>query len=314
YYHSNHFICTNCSGDLRNGAVYVESGLKYDSVCYFELFVPKCAHCGEPVSGQYVESDSNTYHAHCFENHVGFRCGVCGEVIYGHYIIDGRGNTVHSTHKDKLPNCDYCGSFITQNLTGGSQTYEDGRTVCGLCVKTAINDIDEARQLMAEIIVSMAARGINIDEKKIPLELVDLPRMKQKMSGNYDDPSGFTTYKRESVIPGIWSVRDFNIYVLHGMPRAQCAFTLAHELMHVWLFKNAPSDISHILTEGSCQYAASLMLLGLDDPEAGMVWRKTKEDPDPIYGEGLRNVDAYVQRVGIDGWLEYLKGHTDPPW
>ena len=110
------------------------------------------------------------------------------------------------------------------------------------------------------------------------------------------------------------SHKDFKIYVLHGIPRAEYRFIIAHELMHIWLFKNGPEDMSPILTEGSCQLAGILALEDRQDEESAMIRKQAMQNKDPIYGEGLRQVDAYVNRVGISAWLEYLKSHKNPPW
>ncbi len=314
FFHPDHFICANCSGDLRDGSIYVEGGRMYDSECYFDLFVSKCDHCGKPIVGNYTELDSNLYHMSCYEKSIAPRCGICGEILHGQYLIDHRGNMIHVEHADDYPSCVYCGSALARHLTGHGETYPDGRSVCGLCLKTTVNDIGEAKVIMADIIKVLAKNGINIDEKKVPLELVDRYEMLRKSAGFHDDPAGFTSYKRTSVVPGIWSHRDFKIYLLKGIPRVEFMFTLAHELMHVWLFKNASTDMSPVLIEGSCQFAGGLAIVGQSEDEKRLVLGQAMKNPDAIYGEGLRQVDAYVKRVGISVWLEYLKDHTDPPW
>ncbi len=314
YYHADHFICANCGGDLKAGLVYIESGQKYDSTCYFELFVPNCALCGQPIQGNYIEDDSNLYHQQCYEDHVGPRCAICGETIYGEYLTDIHGNTFHASHKDEYPVCEYCGRAIAPNTTGGGETYSDDRHVCAICLKSAVNDIKEAKDLMAQIIEELADKGIEIEEKRIPLQLVDRPKLRRKAGSSVDDPAGYTSYRKQTALAGIWSRKDFEIFVLYGMPKAGFILTLGHELMHVWLFKNGESDMADILTEGSCQYAGMLAIGDLEGEDADMLRQTTMESPDPIYGEGLRLVDAYVSEVGIPAWLEYLKSHKNPPW
>ncbi|MEW6412123.1 MAG: protein DA1 [Candidatus Zixiibacteriota bacterium] len=314
YYHPDHFLCSNCGGDLKNGPVYVENGKIYDSVCYFELFVPKCDWCGEPIQGNYIEVDSNLYHQQCYDDHVGRRCAMCGEVLYDKYLIDPRGNTLHKHHRDEYPICEYCGCPIAPQTTGEGTTYPDGRHVCGLCLRSAVNDIKEAEDLMADIIEDLASYGIEIREKKIPLRLVDRSSLTSQKGAMPHDPAGYTSYRKESILAGVISHEDFEIFVLKGMPRQDFILTLGHELMHVWLFKNGDHNMSSILTEGSCQYAGILAISKYEDEETNMLRVQTWESRDPIYGDGLRRVEAYVREVGIHAWLEYLRKHKNPPW
>ncbi|UCG63144.1 MAG: protein DA1 [Candidatus Zixiibacteriota bacterium] len=314
YFHTHHFTCDNCGGDLREGSVYSEGERMYDSACYYELFVPKCDHCGEPIQGKYTEFESKLYHLNCYEQNIGPRCAICDKAIYGNYFIDPRGNSTCASHLDEYPTCDYCGSYIAVRLTGRGEMYSDGRKVCGLCRETAVDDTREARVILEDVLRLLAGYGIEMDEDDIPLELVDRYTIRRKSEGFHDDPSGFTSYEKISVVPGVWTRRDFKVYVLEGMPRAEFIFTLAHELMHVWLFKNTPEDMRPILIEGSCQYAAILVILKRSEEQTGLVYRRAMEDEDPIYGDGLRKVDHYVERVGVPAWLDYLKGHTDTPW
>lgn len=313
YFHTHHFVCDRCGADLRKGAVYTESGRMYDSACHFELYVPKCDYCGLPIQGNYTEFESKLYHQGCYERYIGPRCAICGEAIYGDYLIDMRGNATHPHHENEFATCDYCGSFLAPRISGGGKTFADGRKICGLCFKSAVTDIGEARERMTETIAELARHGIHINEKKIPLELIDRRTMSRKAEGYIDDPSGFTSYKKVSSFAGIWTREDFRIYLLSGMPRAEFVFTLAHELMHVWLFKNALEEIEPALREGSCQYAGILVVGNLEDDEAQLVIKRAMEDDDPVYGDGLRGVDEYVDEAGVDAWLEYLKRHARLP-
>jgi hypothetical protein len=273
-----------------------------------------CDHCGRQITGQYIQYESGTYHVHCYENHLALRCAVCGGVIDGQYFVDSRDNIFHEFHQSEFSKCEYCGCFICEDLTGTGQRFADGREVCGLCAETAVNDIEEAEQLMYNAVAGLRKFGIDIDEEEIPLELVDVQEMRRINKGSVDNPLGYTTFKKTSFLAGLVDTKDYKIYMLHGMPRATYVFSVTHELMHVWLFKNAPLDMAPLLCEGSCDYAATLVILASGKPEAAQLQREAMENPDPIYGEGLRQVDAYVTRVGIRTWLEYLTEHTTPPW
>jgi len=313
-YHANHFLCERCGADLTRQPFYEEAGKYYDSTCYAVLFMDACDYCGEPLVGKYMQNESGKYHVSCYEEHIATRCGICGGIISDRYFIDSRGNNFHAEHKDEYPECEYCGCLAAEAITGEGARYDDNRQVCGLCLAEVVSGADEAKRLMADVLVRLTGHGIVIDEKKIPLELIDRNRMQRISKGAHKDPLGYTTYKRTSTLGGLISSKDFRIYVLHGLPRPEFEFAIAHELMHVWLFKNAPLEMNPVLCEGSCDYAATRVLLLSKEDGATRVWRKAMENPDAVYGEGLRNVDSYVNRVGIGTWLEYLKGHVEPPW
>jgi len=313
-FHANHFLCAHCGADLTKQTFYEEAGKYYDSACYAALFMDACDYCGEPLVGKYMKTDSGKYHVSCYEEHIATRCAVCGEIISGRYFIDSRDNKFHAGHRDEYPECEYCGCLLAEMLTGEGGKYDDGRYVCGLCLKNVVGGAEEAEELMADVLAKLAWRGIIVGEEKIPLELIDRNRMRRISEGAHKDPLGYTTYKRTSTPGGVITDRDFRIYVLNGLPRPEFEFAIAHELMHVWLFKNASSDMDSRLCEGSCDYAATLVIELSEEPEAARVLRKVMENPDPVYGEGMRQVARYVENAGVRAWLEYLSENTQPPW
>jgi hypothetical protein len=273
-----------------------------------------CDYCGKQITGDYIITDSGTYHEHCYEDHVAVRCAVCGQIIDGEYYTDYWGNSVHAHHKGVIPQCEYCGRFISDYTTGGGYEYRDGRIVCRLCDKTAIIDSSDARNMMREVSVILNSRGIEITEDDLPLHLVDKNEMAELRADEEGHPHGFTYARVTTTIGGIVVARRFEIYMLYGLPRMHFIATMAHELMHVWLHRNAPEDIDSILCEGSCNYAAFLVLEEFSGPERDFVMAVMRDDPDPVYGEGFRRVAEYVRRNGINSWLAYLQRNSNPPW
>jgi len=98
------------------------------------------------------------------------------------------------------------------------------------------------------------------------------------------------------------------------MPRAHFVTTLAHELMHVWLFRNAPIEMDDLLCEGSCNYASYLVLKQWQQDDVAYELHTLQDDPDEVYGEGYRRVAEYVSRQGVAQWLEYLRENEQGPW
>jgi hypothetical protein len=84
--------------------------------------------------------------------------------------------------------------------------------------------------------------------------------------------------------------------------------------MHVWLFVNAPLDMEPTLCEGSCEYAARLVVSGLKDPYVDFLEEAQETSDDLVYGGGFRSVRDYVRHQGVPAWLTYLRTHSTPPW
>ncbi len=272
----------------------------------------RCTYCGEPIVGDYIVADSHSYHISCYENHVALKCAVCGQTIKGEYYQDFWGNAVHAYHQGEEPQCEYCGRFISEYTTGGGFRYGDGRIVCKLCEKTAVEDSATVDTLQNRIMEILATFGITIDDGYIPVDLVDKTVM-AGLDNDHIDPNGYT-YIEETTSLGVTLERHLDIFLLHGMPRLHVLATLAHELMHVWLYENAPDNMDPALCEGSCNYAGYLVLQQYPGKESEYIQSTFRNEPDSVYGDGFRRVADYVEKHGVDEWLSYLKSHRTPPW
>lgn len=314
YYHSNHFVCSICRQPIGTGKFQIEDGRLYDSTCYVNEVLPRCGYCGQPVGFEWVTFEGKPYHRNCFEEHVALKCSLCGEIIEGPYIQDQWGNSYHEAHRDE-PRCLYCGRLLTA-ATDGGEIYSDGRTVCGLCLVDAVKSDTEAKQIMNNVKGTLADAGITIDRKELPLKLVDRERLADIIGGQRDkfQLEGCTYFEKRSVLYGLVSRQKFNIYILYGLPRVKYIAAIAHELMHVWLGLNAPLEQNQAMVEGSCNYAASLVLKQLGTDEGNRLLQTMLESQDRDYGEGYRQVMSQVDKRGLDGWLDYLKDHSAPPW
>jgi hypothetical protein len=314
YYHKNHFLCAYCGRPISDQRYYSVNGRYYDSSCYFNAVLPKCGYCNLPIEGPYVESGGGYYHKQCYDEHLALRCSLCGGIITGDYIIDDWGNKYHIEHENHDPQCRYCQRFLSATVSEGGETYADGRTVCGICLKSAVNDRDEAEDIISEVGKKMAASGITIDVDKIKLALVDSRQM-AKINPDLDEMAqGLTRFEQMSAYFGLVKERRIKIYILDGLPLREFVATAAHELMHAWLYTNGPADMDKMLVEGSCNYAAWLALMDDDSPEAEHIRKRMIAEALPTYGEGFRKVKSWVENNDIPTWLEYLKNNTQVPW
>lgn len=290
--------CAGCRGPIYGE--YVRAG---DAYYHPEHFV--CELCGKRLTSEYVIHEGRNYHAICYESRLALKCALCGKVIQGRYIKDFWGNAYHSSHEGKSPKCEYCSRFLSQALTGGGVTYEDGRAVCGICRRTAIDRDTEAAPLLERVASEMRVSGIQVDTAEVRLHLVGLPELKEKAGGGPHILRGYTDYS-ETRVTGMTLSRKIDVYVLHGMPREDAVATMAHELMHVWQSVRHRMSNDPAFSEGSCNYASYLVLGKHSGGQRDFIARNMMQSEDPVYGKGFRRVRRFAEEKGIPRWLDRL--------
>ena len=314
YYHAEHFLCDYCSKPIGSLRFYEQDGSYYDSACYVDHIVSRCGYCSKPILTSYIQSDSVVYHSTCFYDHVVDRCMVCKNALTEKYYEDPFGNMVCSDDIENILKCQSCARFLKDGPGSAQFRYPDGRIMCASCQETAITDLDEAGSIMTEVVRQLRREGIDITPE-IRMRLVTLDELGEMSNDFSADQLGITIFEKEEVAGGYWSRSDYRICILFGLPDYHFRTIVAHELMHVWLFKNGQAEkIEPILCEGSCNYAAYLILRKDKSEQGRLLLERFVTDSDPIYGEGFRKVKTYVDRVGIEHWLSYLTRNTQPPW
>ena len=314
YYHAEHFNCAYCSKSLGDQRFFEHEGSYYDSACFAEHIAPRCGYCSEPILTSYVQSDSVVYHSTCFYDHVVDRCMVCKNALTEEYYKDPFGNKVCADDYKSILMCQSCARFLKDGPGSEHLRYPDGRIMCESCQKIAITNLDEAGSIMKDVVQQLRKEGIDITPE-ISLRMVTLDELDQLSDDFTPDQLGITIFETEEIGGGFWSRSDYKICILYGLPEFHFRVVVAHELMHVWLFKNGQAEkIVPILCEGSCNYAAYLILRQDKSENGQLLLERFVNDKDPIYGEGFRKVRDYVDEVGIAKWLSYLTKNSQPPW
>ncbi|MBD3401859.1 protein DA1 [candidate division GN15 bacterium] len=272
-----------------------------------------CDFCNRPITSDYMVVDGKNYHNSCYERHIAVHCAHCGLIIRGEYLVDYWGNPYHAQHQRDARQCKYCSRFISDHLTNGGTTYRDGRTVCGSCLETAVHDEDEAGMIMREVAGHLAEIGIEVDPDVIDLHLIDLGEMVSRFGKQSHNLRGFVDYHEKTSMLGVVKERTIDLYLVTGMPRRHTVTTLAHEMTHVWQYLNGRLATDPLFSEGSCNYAAFLVLLNYPGDETEYVIETLLKDDDPIYGEGFRRVMAYAESVGTGAWLRRLRSQDNLP-
>ena len=290
-----------------SGSLTAQEGL--DSI----LEGPVCSYCKKPLLGGFIVLEDKKYHKACYEDHVALRCSLCGGMVEGRYLYDHWGNVYHDDHERTVPRCAYCLRFISEKLTGGGVEHQDGRRVCAICRRTAVEDLGAAMALLDEVRGRLSDLGLGTGDERIRLLLVDLGEM-QKLAGSRSHTlRGYTHHEEITVGQGVVQTRRADIYLLVGMPRMEAIATLAHELTHVWQFLQGRTDNDEAFREGSCNYAAWLVLKSYPGEESAYVADAIASSPDRVYGEGFRRVKRFAEDRGASAWIERLRTRDSLP-
>jgi hypothetical protein len=346
YYHKEHFVCARCGKPIGSGQYFSRDGQIYDRACFDDQFSLKCAWCGKSIEGEYrirdgknyhkscytanvafkcdwcsealldssIISEGKSYHTTCYTEHVALRCGLCGGVVSGEYLTTFRGGAWHSWHKESAPSCDFCAAFVDTGKPGAFVRYPDDRYLCEQCRKTAITDIDEVEALADSLAYILSGVDMRVTVDDLVFRLVDQTEMAQLGDRENRGQRGFTEFRQYSQMFGLFKEQHLTVSILNGMPRMECIKVLAHEMTHAWLFAAGRTKTEPLLCEGSCNYVALLALTQYPGAESEFLIEKMLMDTDPVYGEGLRRVKAWVEKVGIDTWVRYLQKNDKMPW
>lgn len=257
----------------------------------------------QAVEGTVTELGADKSTPHCME---------CGSLLNGTRYTDGMGRYVCPEHLSEVSRCYSCQRFVSKENATGSVYFSDGGSLCSSCVRTAVTDLTRAKGLMEQARQQLAANGVDIPQE-LTLALVDHAELLRHAESGARHPLGLTRYRRDLTRDGSFHYRDFQVMVLGGLPEAHLKEVLAHELMHVWILINRGEWEDPALIEGSCQYAAMLVLRSDKSKPGQFYLNQLLTNDAPIYGSGLQEVVRIVEREGIAGWLDYLTSERTPP-
>ena len=210
-------------------------------------------------------------------------CSICENQIKDkEYYIDAWGNPFHIYHKKIGQFCECCSRVISKKITNGGYKLKDGRYICSLC-DASIIQASNIQKSLDKVIQTLRQNGINnikIDEIKI--ELINKLKMSEHYkSGEIEHLKGLTKVNpNESKI--------FQVYILNNLPKIQFEAILAHELLHIWLFKkNIKLDKS--IMEAFCNLG-SYLIYSLNDTKFSKIHLLSLEN-------SKTNSDAYKYRI-----------------
>ena len=223
-------------------------------------------------------------------------CCICNKPLTGRYLIDVWDNEICEAHLDKdAVHCASCSAFSKRE-----HSLTDGRILCKRCFGDAIKPGDSIEKVKTSVIHALYNVGFNdLRIQDVFLEIVSAQRLaeirKEPINMNF---KGFTISNiTTSRLYGILTTsRKFkhNIYFLTHLTNVEFAGTLAHELLHAWLTQNGVK-MPQKQTEGFCNMGAYLMYSSMQGENAKMQLKSLHESPDPIYGDGFREMFGHFK-------------------
>ncbi|MCJ7624538.1 MAG: protein DA1 [Anaerolineaceae bacterium] len=334
-WHPNCFRCAACNGAISGDGFIEKNGKPLHQECYHELYSPRCAGCGKPIINGYIRALDKLWHeehfvcakcgkpigkrffersgkAYCKDDYLdlfGEKCALCHKSITGQSLVDSWGNKYCKRHSGD-PQCFSCGRMIGQNLTDGGVRYKDGRIVCGICRKTAIDSDDTARKVFIQVqqtLTQILDMDMRIDADRLHLmDQVELDRASpKKISGIH--PPGLTLSELTTINRAESKRSIKGIFALTGLPEEHLSAVLAHELGHAWLFMSRFPKLPIKVEEGICMLLEAFWLQNLDTPEAAYRLNMLEKNDDPVYGRGYHQAKRALSKRSFSRLLEYVK-------
>lgn len=338
-WHPEHFVCAACHLPFGSSSYYVHENQAYHQACYMERVAPRCAVCGKPLAGHYVQSGGKSYHEDCFRNTAAPRCAFCGKPLVGSYV-EAAGKFYHKDcyrehvvprciycneplmgeyagdhwggkfclkHRREYPSCDFCGRLIPPAQQERSGEKLDS-TRCPVCRSRAIDTAEQAGAAFAEVKRWVSSQGLSFHNLPVSLQLCNREFLAKHGGGKKQPHTLGVTLSTRHMLNGRETHTDVDgVAVLAGMPTPLFEGTVTHELGHVWLVAHGIKGLPSWAEEGFCELLSYRYYTNLNTPESRYYAGNMEKNPDPVYGEGFRRVRAIADRVGFANLLNTLQ-------
>jgi hypothetical protein len=180
---------------------------------------------------------------------------------------------------------------------------------CPACAVGAVNDKAGLRQYVPDVRAGLRSLGLEL-QSRVRISLAESIELVSSCRIKSTNLLGVTYILEDSSSRRRHAV---DVKVLRGLPPVWFGATAAHENMHAWLAERGIRTPRPEIEEGLCQVVAYGWLGLQSDSLAQPVRESMKESTDPVYGAGLREVQALVRRHGLRGVLEVLRATGDIP-
>jgi len=230
-------------------------------------------------------------------------CYICKKPISGRYYVDVFDHKMcEHHHNNDVVHCSSCTGFTTKE-----NPLSDGRYLCSICMGLTLKPGDSIEPVTATVIKALNKAGFDdLRQEDITIKVVSA----QKLAEIARFPSINLNNKGITLssvsLKGIFGgQKKFNheIFMLEYLNKIEFAGALAHEMLHAWQLQNEIS-MSPKYTEGLCNMGAYLMWNTLGSSLTRIYLKNLHESPDPIYGDGFREIYTMYEAWG---WKELIE-------
>ncbi|HBF35397.1 TPA: hypothetical protein DDW35_12620 [Candidatus Sumerlaeota bacterium] len=263
---------------------------------------PLCTFCGFPKRGM---TQSNGVWI-CPQCKVSVKkCSACGEAIPpGTYyrIPYLEGNFCKKCFEER-PHCSFCNRPVVSD----GRKLADGRVSCISCSSTAVHEMKDALDALAETVRFMeSSMGMTVKEA-YDFALVDNAEMAHLLGRANDGQMKELGYFASALRPS--SPRPI-IVILTDLPRSAFYETVAHEYAHLWQYEQNPYCTELKINEGFAQWAAAQWL---KKKELFATLARLEARADENYGTGYQYFKEIANAQGGLGVLGLARTHQFPP-
>lgn len=218
------------------------------------------------------------------------KCLICNTDIKGHYLKDEWQQFICVHHQ--VEQCSSCGRFVKPS----DLHVADGRCLCNFCRPSVVILDEHIKWVEKRVRFIFSSHGIIDIPLDVPIHLVTPADMAKLKGANFIDlfQPGLTITSK--TIGLFCSKYNHTIYIFNYLPKIQFAGVLAHEMLHVWQNGNN-YFLSPKYTEGFCNLGSYLIYKTIDTDLSKYFIERLKTNPDPIYGDGFREVFEMYRSV-----------------
>jgi len=180
--------------------------------------------------------------------------------------------------------------------------------LCKSCYSVAIKPGDQIDKVKQFVIYKLYDTGFNdLRIEDVTIGIVSAQKMAEIRRAPVNlQIKGFNMSTVSTTTSlGILTSRKFkhNIFMLTHLTNTEFVGMLAHEMLHAWLVQNGVK-MSNKMEEGFCNMGSYLMYSSTLGELAKMQLKSLHENPDPIYGDGFREMYDLFKRLG---WKELIR-------
>jgi len=271
----------------------------------------RCMVCLKAVQGDQMKAGSEIYHPSCFT------CLVCDRPFMDGQAIrrDEWGGMVHGEHFRQAHSCGSCGRLISPKTIRPEQIFPDKRVSCLPCLKEAVRDVTQLQAVSRRVRMGLSELGLPSPTGPLSMKMVSQDTLNREIERAHGRGSlrglTLTTFRTITGGPNAGTTFTHEVWVLSGLPVAECVSVLAHEFGHVWLNENY-IDASPPAVEGFCNLLSMHALLKDTSKLADVLRKNLQMSDDYVYGRGFREMNKRLEKLGWPGLLRDLSTRRVP--